>query len=135
MATKTPPTTTYTISQQALNVVRQLLNAKGWAETLGEAYDGGKLVSKYLPELDLSWLKTDDEVRALKAAELKTYQAQDKAWGEKQVEVNLTDKQAALVRKAFLHFIDELIKAKGLGPNPVFAEIVDAFSIPLDPKG
>jgi hypothetical protein len=131
MATETP-TTTYTVTQQCLNVLKQLINAKGWAETLGEAYVGGKMVEKYLPALDLAWVKTDAEAKAMSADELKTYQAFDKAWGEKPVELTLTEKQAAVVKKAFLHFIGELIKAKGLGPNPVFGEIIDVFGI--DPE-
>ncbi len=125
-----------TITQQALNVIRQLVNAKGWPSTLAEAYVGGKLIAKYLPEPDpiSGWAKTDYEVKNMTPAELEVYQALDKAWVTKQFELDLTDKQVAAIKQAFLFFIDELIKTKNLGPNPVFVEIVDVFGIDLEDK-
>ena len=125
--------TTYTVTQQALNVIRQLLNAKGWPETLAESYDGGKLVSKYLPELDpIDWIKTEAEVKTFTPDEAKAYVAKDKAWTDKACALSLSPKQVALVHKAFLHFVGELIKRKELGVSTVFNEIIDVFGI--DPE-
>ncbi len=132
---KPTPTTPYLVTQQALNAIRQFVNAQGWPTSLSEAYDGGRLVTKHLPELDpIDWVKTELEVNALSATDRAAYQARDKAWSIKQVELSLTPKQVAIVKRAFTHGIAELVKVKRLGPNPAFNEICDVFGIDPDAK-
>lgn len=127
-------TTSFTVTQQTLNIIRQLLNAKGWPETLGEAYIGGKLVTKYLPELDPidGWVKTEEQLKALDAAELAAYRKRDDEWATKPVVLELTEKQVAAVVKAFRFFVAELLNAKQLGAAPFLTEIVDVFGLEMD---
>jgi hypothetical protein len=123
----------YTISQQALNVLIQLINAKGWAETLQDAYIGGKLVTKYLPALESTeWLLTNEQLSKLSAEELAAYRKRDEEWGAKRVTFQLTAKQLEATHKAFKHFIGELIKNKALGPLPVFNELIEELNIEVE---
>ncbi len=131
---KPTPTTPYLVTQQALNAIRQFVNAQGWPTSLSEAYDGNRLITKHLPELDpIDWVKTEAEVALLKAEDRVAYQARDQAWSAKTVELNLTPKQVVIIKRAFTYGIIELAKAKRLGPNPAFNEICDVFAI--DPQG
>lgn len=120
----------YTLTQQALNVLRQLINAKGWAETLQDAYVGGKLVTKYLPQLEpTDWVLSGEQLSKLSAKEALAYQERDAEWGSKPITFTLNAKQLEAVHKAFKHFIGELIKNKALGPLPVFNELIESLGI------
>ena len=128
-------TSSVTISQQALNVIRQLINAQGWAKSVSDIFTGGKMLAEGLPQLDpLDWIKTEKEIIAMSDEERKEYLAKDKAWGEKKIELALSKDEKDIVVRAFKHNIDELIKAGRLGPNPVLFEIVKTFDIKDDEK-
>jgi len=130
-----PNTKDIVVTQQTLNIIKQLLNAKGWPETLSEAYIGGKLATKYLPELDdLSWVKTGAELEKLTPAELTEYRKRDEEWGAKSITLSLAPNQVNAITKAFKFFVAELLKNKQLGAAPFIMEIVDAFDIDLDEK-
>lgn len=121
-----------TLTQQALNVVRQLLNSQGWAKGVQDIYIGGQLLSETLPSLDVSWVKTDKEISLMTDVERKLYVEQDKAWGEKPVALHLSANELDAVKRAYLHNIAELVKAGKLGPHPVLFEIAKAVGVKGD---
>ena len=121
---------TYILSQQAVNLVRQLVNAKGWATTIEDIYIGGKMLVKDLPQLDpLDWLLSEDKILKLSPEERVAYLAKDEAWGQKPFAFDLADKQVDIVKRAFKFFVEESGKAKQLGPNPFLFEIVETFGL------
>lgn len=123
-------TKSYTITQQALNLVRQLVNAKGWATTIEDIYLGGKLLAKDLPQLEpLDWVKTEAEIVKMSDDERKAYLERDNAWGNKPVEVKLTTAQVAVIKRAFTYFTDESGKAKQLGPNTYLFELIEVLGL------
>jgi len=81
------------LTNLTLNVLRGLLSIPGIAKTSGEVYQDGELLCVTLPELDMSWVKSEREQMLLPTEKLKEYLAQDKAWSETPVEVELTEKQ------------------------------------------
>ena len=130
------PTTSYTLTQQALNLVRQLINAKGWAETIEHIYQGGKMLAKDLPQLDpLDWVRSNEQLQQMSKEEQEAYLAQDLAWGQKPCTFELSTKQVEAVKLAFNYFINESGKAKQLGPNVHLFEIIEVFGLVGQTKG
>ncbi len=127
MSTET--TLTVTVSQQAINVIKQLVNSQGWAKGVQDIFVGGKLLAEILPAIDISWVKTEKEVVAMTTEERATYLAEDKAWGEKPITLNLTTAEKDAIVRAYLYNIEELVKAGRLGPNVTLYEIARAFDI------
>jgi hypothetical protein len=124
-----PSPQSYTVTQQALNVIRQLLNSQGWAKGVSDIFVGGKLLAETLPSIDISWVKSDKEILVMDEAARKVYLDQDKAWGEKAITLSLTTVEVEAVVRAFQHNISELVKAGRLGPNVTLYEIARTFQI------
>jgi hypothetical protein len=93
------PEQTYKMPRQSLNLLRQILNLSGWAKTVTEFYLAGKLLSE-LPEVDLSWVLTTDDIARLPRDERAAYVLKDKNYGKEQIEFTLDDKGRELIRKA-----------------------------------
>lgn len=127
-SSNTPPSVT--ITQQALNMLRQIVGAQGWAKSIADVYQGGKLLTETLPPIDsIAWVKTPEEVNKLPKAEQEAYLAQDKAWVEKPVSFPVTPAARDTIERAFQHFATTAASAKALGPNIYLSELIDAFKI------
>lgn len=119
-----------TITQQALNLARQIVAAQGWAKAIQDIYVGGKLLAETLPALDpLDWVRPDTEIKAMKDKERAEYLAKDKAWGEKKVSFSVTDVERDAIERAFNHFVQTAASAKQLGPNQYLFELIVTFDI------
>jgi hypothetical protein len=115
------PSLTYTLTQQALNLLRQIAAAPGWAKTIDEIYLGGKLIAETLPANDpVDWVKTDVEIAAMNARQKEAYLAKDRKWVTTEKTFSLTEKENAALKKAF-----EYVVAEGkLGASPHWNEII-----------
>ena len=123
-------TTSVKLSQQSVNVLRQIVAAVGWAKSYQDIYVGGQLLSEThgLPTLDSTdWVKTPDEVKAMKPAARAAYLKTDQEWGAKVVAFSVTETQGTVIKKAFDHFMTELVKVQKLGPSAQLNEIIDGF--------
>ena len=126
---------TVTISQQALNLARQIVSAQGWAKAIIDIYNGGKLLAETFPELDsLDWIKQPEELRKLTPEEQKAYLKQDEEWGSKQVNFTVSPAERDAIERAFNHFSRTAASAKQLGPNAYLYELIVAFSIKDTPE-
>lgn len=127
-------TESVTLSQQGVNVARQIVNAIGWAKTVEDIAIGGELLVRVFPTLDPidDWIKTDAEVKKMTPTEAKTYLEKDRAWGTKPCAFTMTDKQKAVVVKAFKHFVEESANAGKLGPSEWLTELIGVFGIADD---
>lgn len=126
----TPIQTQYTVSQQSLNLVRQIVSAVGWSKSIDDIYRGGKMLSENgaLPELsDTSWTKTNEEVMAMDVETRAAYQKQDKDWASKPIILSLTDKQTDIIKRSFNHFVETAAKNNQLGINQYLNEIIEVF--------
>lgn len=131
MSTTTKPTPTQTIkvTQQSLNLIRQIVAAVGWAKTVEDIYVGGQLLDAVLPEPDpIDWVKSVQELAALSPAEQKAYQRKDKAWCDKVIEFTLTARQVDTFKKAF----ENLVTEGKLAPNKYLSEIIVTFGLAKD---
>ncbi len=128
-ATPKKPTQDVTITQQSVNLMRQIVNATGWAKTVEDIYVGGVLLADILPELDpIDWLKSPQEVAAMTDDERKRYIAKDKKWTSKICSFTLTGRQVKAFKLAF-----ETLVAKGdLGPNTYLTELIKTFDFKVD---
>lgn len=114
------------MSQQGINLLRQILNAEGWAKTIDDIYIGGKLLDQVIPELDdLSWVKTPAQLAALSESDREAYLAADKAWVSTIKEFDMTAKQVAATKRAF----ETLTSTGKLGPNRHLSEIIETFGL------
>jgi hypothetical protein len=130
MAKASSNTPTVTITQQALNMLRQIVGAQGWAKSISDIYTGGKLLTETLPVLDsTAWVKTPDLVAKLSKDDQTAYFAQDKAWVEKPFTFAVTPAARDTIERAFQHFASTAASAKQLGPNIYLSELIDAFKI------
>ena len=121
---KTP--SSIVVTQQVLNLTRQILAAPGWAKTVEDIYLGGKMLTEILPALDeTSWVKTDAEQRALPKAARAAYEEKDRKWATKEIPLPLTQKHVELVKKAFEH----CASTGALGPSPYINELIKAFGL------
>lgn len=132
---KTPPPTSITVklTQQSLNIVRQVVNALGWPDSHYAMHVGGHLLThpEGFPKLDpIDWVKGEDEVKAMTPAARAAYLKQDVKWTTKEVTFTLTEAQAAIVKKAYDWYIAESIKARRAGPSQYLMEIEAAFKWP-----
>lgn len=127
---------TVTITQQALNLLRQIVTAIGWAKTIAQIYIGGKLLAETLPVLEsVAWVKTEKEVTAMTDEQRKAYMETDKAWGEKPYTFTVTSDERDAIEAAFNHFARTAASAKRLGPNEHLYALICAFSIKDTPDG
>lgn len=120
---------TVTITQQAVNVLRQLINAQGWAKGVGDLYTGGKLLAETLPVTDISWVKSEKDILAMTDQERATYLLKDKDWCERTVEVTVSGAETDVIQRAFQYNVGALSKAGKLGCNPTLFELIKAFDI------
>ena len=129
MSTKTP-TLTIKITQQSLNLVRQIIAGAGWAKTVTDIYIGGKMLADGgLPELSpIDWVKTPEQISQMTPEQRASYQNQDKIWADTQIELSLSGAQIAVFTKAFEFFCKE----GNFSPNKYFVEIITAFGIKTD---
>ena len=128
--TDDPFSLTVTISQQALNLCHQIVNAQGWAKTIKDIFLGGKLLAETLPSLDsLAWIRSNAEIQKMTQEEQKAYLVQDEAWGAKPFTFTVTLTECEVIERAFQHFASTAASAKQLGPNKFLYELVVAFSI------
>lgn len=138
MATDTSLPPPVTITQQALNVIRQLLSSQGWMtnkETfIADMYVTGQLLAQTLPPIDISWVRTAEELSKLALDEQKAYLKLDKEWGEKPITLDLSGSERDCIVRAFRHNAKVLLEAGKLGFNPVLFEIVKAFDIRDTPE-
>lgn len=127
--TSSTSTLSVTLPQQAIHVVRQLVNAQGWAKTISDIYAGGRFLSEGPQVDDLSWILLPEQLAKLTAEQQEAYLAKDKAWSEKEVTFTVTTTEKELITRAFQHNVDQLVKAGKLGPNAVLFSIIEAFDI------
>lgn len=129
MTTKTA-TLNVKLSQQALNLLTQIAAAVGWAETVVDIYEGGKLLADGgLPKLEpTDWIKSNEEVAQMNKEERDVYTATDKAWAAKVMEFTLTGKQVEVLEKAF----KSVVKKGALSPNAYWIEIIEALGWKVD---
>lgn len=116
------------ITQQSVNLVRQILAAVGWAKSVEDIYLGGQMLASAIPEIDLSWVKSGKDLAELTPEEQKAYVRKDRAWCEKVVEFTLTAKQVEVVKKAF----KSLVESGNLAPNSALSEIIEVFGLYTD---
>lgn len=128
-APSNPNAKIYKLTQQSLNLMRQILGSTGWAKTVQDIYIGGQLLSddgSGLPELaSIEWVKTDVQIRAMTALQRAAYQKKDEEWASKEVEFAMTPKQVESFSKAFTHFCEQGL----LGPNRYLNEIIGVFGL------
>jgi hypothetical protein len=123
-------TISVTLTQQALNLLRQIVSNQGWATTILDIYTGGKLLAETLPQLDpVDWAKSDEDIRAMKPKEREAYVARDREWTSKQVPVTVTPVERDAIERAFQHFAKTAASAKQLGPNVYLLELIVGFQI------
>lgn len=130
MSNPKTPTLTIQISQQSLNLVRQIIAGAGWAKSVEDIYIGGMMLSDDgLPEVaPTDWVKTSDEIKVMSPEEKLDYLKADKNWADTQITLTVTDKQVKVFTKAFEHFC-----AGGtLAPNRFFNEIITAFGLKVN---
>lgn len=128
-----PAAEAITLTQQAVNALRQMVNAIGWAKTIEDITYGGQLLSAVLPELDSTdWVKTAEEQVKLTAAERKAYIEQDAAWGSKELTFSATAPQKAAAVKAFKHWVDEAGKNGRLAPAGWLTELIQVLGVSSD---
>lgn len=125
-----PTSEQFKLSQQAVNIIRQLVNATGWTETITDMVTAGDMLKTSLPKLDpLDWLKTEKEIVEMNPTDRVAYLEKDRAWGEKELTFTLSDEEKKIVVRAFRFNFEQLKKAGKLGPNPVLYEVIKAFGI------
>ena len=130
---KTPPSpsdpNSVTVTQQALNLARQIISAVGWAKSVDDIYIGGKLLAETFPENDsLDWIKPDEEVRLMTKAQRQAYVEKDRKWASTLKTFAVSEKEKAAFKKAFEHFASE----GKLGPNEYISELIVAFKLVKD---
>lgn len=119
-----------TISQQALNLLHQIVGAQGWAKAIKDIFLGGKLLAETLPPLDsLAWVRSAEQIKAMLPEERKSYLLQDEEWGAKLFTFTVTSSEREAVERAFQHFAATAASAKQLGPNKFLYELIVALSI------
>lgn len=123
-----------TITQQALNVLRQIVANQGWitdpATLVQDMFVSGKLLVETLPQLDsVAWVQSEEEIKAMSPKEREAYVARDKAWTTKQVTFQITEGERLVIQRAFQHFAATAASAKQLGPNVHLFEIISNFKI------
>ena len=121
---------TITISQQSLNLIRQIVGAQGWSKNISDIYVGGKLLVEVFPNLDdLSWLSSEEDIVKMSHEERVAYLKKDKEWGEKKMTFIVTDIEIDVIKRAFRYFANTAASAKKLGPSLYFFELIIAFDI------
>lgn len=135
MAKKSSSAESITLTQQAVNVLRQQINSIGWAKTIEDISIGGELLSKVIPKLEpTDWVKTPEEIQKLKPEELRVYVAKDQAWGAKPLTFVLTVEQRAVAVKAFRYWVEEAGKAGKLGPSEWLTELIGVLGLSTTEK-
>lgn len=135
MARKAPTSTeaasvSLTLSQQAVNALRQMVNAIGWAKSIEDILYGGQLLSTGLPKLESTdWVRTAEEQAKFTSAERKAYIVQDAAWGSKELTFGLTPSQQDAAVKAFRHWVDEAAKNGRLAPAEWLTELIQVLGV------
>ena len=130
--TATPPSTestSVTITQQSLNLIRQMLSAVGWAKSVTQIYLGGKLLEDTLPSPDATdWVKSDAEQRAMTKAQRTAYAKQDQEWAHKEIHLILSPKEVETIKTAL-----EFVAGTGsLAPNRYVSEIIKVLGIKVE---
>jgi hypothetical protein len=100
------------LPQQSINLLRQVLSMAGWEPTTGEFYIAGRLLATKLPDVDITWLKSEEEVKNLSSDAKKEYNTADKIWASTVIEFDeLTKKEIEVVRKC----LEKMCKHMGNG--------------------
>ena len=99
------------LNNQTLALLRNLISVPGVAKTAEDIYRDGELLCVVLPEQDLKWVKTQEDLAKMAKAEQDKYLADDKAWAAVPVELEMTEKQRDRV-KAILSKVPELISVQ-----------------------
>lgn len=103
------------ITQGALNLLRNLLAVPGLEKTPAEIYIGGELLVVVLPEVDVSWVKSPEQLAKLGEKETKEYLQKDAEWSAVIVDLELTDRQRDNIRS-------RLAKVPELAPQIGFSK-------------
>ena len=103
------------ITQGALNLLRNLLAVPGLEKTPAEIYIGGELLVVVLPEADVSWVKSPEQLAKLGEKETKEYLQKDAEWSAVIVDLELTDRQRDNIRS-------RLAKVPELAPQIGFSK-------------
>jgi hypothetical protein len=123
-------TISVTLTQQSLNMLRQIVANQGWANTIQDIFLGGQLLVQTLPQIDsIAWIKSEEEIIAMPPEEREAYVARDRAWAAKQVPVTVSLLERNAIETAFQHFITTAASAKRLGPSPYLFELINGFQI------
>lgn len=122
------------ISQQSLNLLRQIIASSGWIRKEKLIMDitiGGKLLGNQgLPLLDsVDWVKPDEEVKAMKPKERAAYLKMDQAWADKEKSFTVSADELDVIKTAFQYQLKALQEAGKLGVNPYLNEIVAALGL------
>lgn len=124
---------TVIVSQQALNVLRQIVSAVGWPKAphlIQDIYTGGKLLAETFPVLDsIDWIKTEEEIKTMTKEEQTSFFARDKEWSEKQVSFSISPHERDTIERAFQYYVTSAASISKLGPNPFLFELIIAFGI------
>lgn len=119
----------FTITQQGVNLLRQVVASTGWAKSIDANYLGGQILADVLPTLDSTdWVKTPAEVNAMTKAQRAAYTKRDEEWGAKPVEIRLTSKQQDVIKQAFEHVASQ----GALGPHAALNELFRALKLVKD---
>jgi hypothetical protein len=111
------------LHQQSLHLLRSILATPGWAKTTKEIYLGGRLLADTLPEPDTSWVKVPAQLQAMTTEERTAYRAQDKAWAGTEVEIEISDAERDICRKA----IEKLSETGELGTSQYLFRLLEVF--------
>lgn len=111
------------LPQQSLSLLRAYLQQPGWAKTTKEIYVGGRMLADTLPEPDITWVKTDEQLQALTQEERAAYRAKDREWCNTEVEIEISDVERDTCRKA----IEKLTEAGTFGTSKYGFKLLDAF--------
>ena len=118
------------ITQQALNVLRQIVSNQGWATTILDIYTGGKLLAETLPQLDsVAWVQSEAQIKAMTAKDREAYVTRDREWTTKEVSFVVTEVERSAIERSFQHFASTAASAKQLGPNVHLYELISSFNI------
>lgn len=96
------------LPQQSVNILRSFLVISGWAASPAHVFSAGKLVVEILPEPDLSWLKSKEEVGNMSLEERKAYFEKDKAFCDLPVEFDLSEQHREAIRACLSKFVPNL---------------------------
>lgn len=112
-----------TIPQQSLNLLRQYLAQPGWAKSNKLIYLGGQLEARTLPDVDTTWVLSEQQIEAMTIEGRKGYREQDKAWCASPVEIELSESERETIKIC----LQKLTEAGTFGPNKWNFPLFEAF--------